>query len=660
MIHRLHTAGLALLILSASLFAASCGGISAQGTSGLQGPAAIDGIELNDLPELPDGRLASQLVEQAVSGSTYIAASDNILEMPPALWLNALAQPNGLQWSQYGFDLQGQAPLSVSIDMSNGQGSVAFVALADYDSGRWEIHGPYSDDCELANDDARYISPADTVFVAVLAPAGNDVTVNGLLFSTDDDPDNGGNGGGGNGGDGGGGGNGGDGGGGDNQPPTADLQPEQLEVAVDEWINLDASGSFDPDGEIVSFEYDTDGDMDFDDVVWDEDDDMSTVKVGYSYGGPKQLWLRVTDDQGAQDMASVELLVHGVGEVAQIENDGDTGFYNSMVLVDGKPAIAYYNADNADLMYRRALDEMGKEWAEPQVLDGPGDVGQYASMQVVDGNPAVAYYDATNGNLKFIRAADATGAHWSAPQTLEFNSDVGQYCSLAVISGNPAIAYHEYVLGDGFVDGNLRFIRAVNPQGSSWGQPVSVDNDGFTGRYCSLAEVNGRPAVSYQRGTGLELHYVRSLDQSGSVWPASIVLDDDVNINSYNSMKIVNGLPAIAYEGDFSLKYLRAADPDGASWEDVQVLDQDWVTRSYVQLEIVDGRPALAWYCNGRDQLNYMPAADEDGLNWQQREVLFGNHNHNVRYVSLAALQGGVGVCFQDEFILDLNYVALY
>ena len=43
-----------------------------------------------------------------------------------------------------------------------------------------------------------------------------------------------------------------------------------------------------------------------------------------------------------------------------------------------------------------------------------------------------SYYDVTNGDLKYIRATDASGSTWGSPLTLDATYDVGQYASLCI------------------------------------------------------------------------------------------------------------------------------------------------------------------------------------------------------------------------------------
>jgi len=62
-------------------------------------------------------------------------------------------------------------------------------------------------------------------------------------------------------------------------------------------------------------------------------------------------------------------------------------------------------------------------WDQPINIIGPyagtgGRFGEYPKLLVVNGNPAIAAYDATRGNLLFIRATNASGTAWGTPVPL--------------------------------------------------------------------------------------------------------------------------------------------------------------------------------------------------------------------------------------------------
>jgi len=41
------------------------------------------------------------------------------------------------------------------------------------------------------------------------------------------------------------------------------------------------------------------------------------------------------------------------------------------------------------------------------------------------------------------------------------------------------------------------YVRALDAEGTAWGPAETVDAGGYTGYYTSLAEINGRPGISY-------------------------------------------------------------------------------------------------------------------------------------------------------------------
>ena len=75
------------------------------------------------------------------------------------------------------------------------------------------------------------------------------------------------------------------------------------------------------------------------------------------------------------------------------------------------------------MKYVRSTNASGTQWGNSQIIDAVGDVGIEPSLKIVDGNPAIAYYDNTNGYLKFVRAQDAFGETWNTPVNLEENGD---------------------------------------------------------------------------------------------------------------------------------------------------------------------------------------------------------------------------------------------
>lgn len=144
-------------------------------------------------------------------------------------------------------------------------------------------------------------------------------------------------------------------------------------------------------------------------------------------------------------------------------------YYPSLEVVSGYPAISYYLLRDARLStdiygvlkYVRATEVNGAIWGTAQTIDGVGvnsvdRTGLYNSLEIINGNPAVSFYNAKSGLLKYRRAADLTGTAWDAIQTPDSVGVVGGYTSLLEVGGQPAISYYD------FTNGNLKYVR-YNP-----------------------------------------------------------------------------------------------------------------------------------------------------------------------------------------------------
>ncbi len=93
------------------------------------------------------------------------------------------------------------------------------------------------------------------------------------------------------------------------------------------------------------------------------------------------------------------------GTPITVDSAGVVGLYTSQAIVNGNPAISYYDQTNGDLKFVRSSNN-GQTFSAPIILDSIGDVGQYTSLAAVNGIFGLSYYDVTNGNLKFTRSSD--------------------------------------------------------------------------------------------------------------------------------------------------------------------------------------------------------------------------------------------------------------
>ena len=343
------------------------------------------------------------------------------------------------------------------------------------------------------------------------------------------------------------------------------------------------------------------------------------------------------------------------GPVDVINNIGQ---FTSHAIVNGNPAVAYYDVTNGDLRYVRAYEMNGSSWGTPVAVTAvANNVGQYASLMVVNGFPAIAYYDVTAGDLKYVRALDANGTAWGVPVTVDATNDVGRYASMAIVSGNPAIAYYDNTGGD------LRYIRATDVNGATWGATFVVQATNNIGQYTSLKVVNGFPAIAFYDFTNKDLRYIQATNATGTTWPAAAVAVETTNdVGSYASMEIISGNPAIAHydvtNGD--LRYVRSNDVNGAAWgTPVNVASTNNVGQ-FASLQTVNGFPAIAYYDVTNGNLQFIRALNAAGSGAWGTAITVEATNNIGQYSSMIITNGNPSIMYYDATNGDPRYIRAY
>ncbi|MCB1278053.1 choice-of-anchor D domain-containing protein [Prosthecobacter sp.] len=326
----------------------------------------------------------------------------------------------------------------------------------------------------------------------------------------------------------------------------------------------------------------------------------------------------------------------------------NVGSHCSQAIVDGNPAISYYDVTNGDLKFVRASTPDGSTWGTPVTVASAGDVGQYTSLCVVNGNPAISYYDVTNGDLKFVRASTADGSAWGTPVTIDSVGDVGQFTSLCVVNGNPAIGYFDADNVD------LKFVRASDASGGSWNAPLTIDISG--GAFVSLAVVNGNPAISYSNPNNGNLKFIRASNVDGTSWSGGTSID--TTGGQYTSLAVVNGNPAISYHNptNGNLKFIRASNVDGTSWSGGTAIDT--TGGEYTSLAVVNGKPFVSYYNQNNGNLKYIRSNDPSGTSWQTGKSL-DTVGDVGQFTSLAVVNNQPAIAYYDVTNGDLKWMLL-
>ncbi|MBS1510106.1 MAG: T9SS type A sorting domain-containing protein [Bacteroidetes bacterium] len=345
--------------------------------------------------------------------------------------------------------------------------------------------------------------------------------------------------------------------------------------------------------------------------------------VAYYDGTNKRLKFIRADENNGSSWTSAAVVVSATGDV---------GKYASLLVVDGNPAIAYYDglAGKLNLMYVRANDADGTSWGTPVVVESTNDVGQYASLAIVNGNPAIAYYDNTNGDLRYIRATNIDGTAWGTPVAVETINNVGWYASLAVVNGNPAIAFYDVTNGD------LRYTRANDANGTSWAAGMAVQTTNNIGQYASLLVVNGNPAISYYDVSNTDLRYISATDANGTTWGTSVNISSSGTVGQYTSMAIVDGNPGISYYDatNKDLKFVRANDAGGTAWATPVSVETTNDVGQYSSLIIDNGNPSIAYYDATNGDLRFIRAYDADGTLWYKNSSVYNMELQQVNFTT--------------------------
>ncbi len=220
----------------------------------------------------------------------------------------------------------------------------------------------------------------------------------------------------------------------------------------------------------------------------------------------------------------------------------------SGAIIGGNPAFSYIETSRKYLRYIRAENQMGSTWASPVVVATDGTKWKATSLAYVNGAPAIAYGNYGSASIEYKRSLDAEGINW--PES-SFQVESWSYsASMAVVSGNPVIAYQNGIIPVHFST-IISFRSALDSIGENWSFSImeldkSIMQEGAMD-ICSLANIGGKPGISYYDGQYGDLRYIEALDAAGSSWSIPVVLDGDADVGYHSSLVSLGGKPAVAY-----------------------------------------------------------------------------------------------------------------
>ena len=248
----------------------------------------------------------------------------------------------------------------------------------------------------------------------------------------------------------------------------------------------------------------------------------------------------------------------------------DKGSVPSMRIIDSRPAIAYSGSERTLLAISETEDGSGP-W-NTQVVDI--ERSWCISLGSLDGRPIVFYTVAPRGvpKVAISEKVDGSGA-WHRVRFAQANASITPN-GLAVVSGRPAIAYTTF-------SGLAVFAINSKPDGTGeWTHsPIARGS-------ISVAEVDGRPAVSYQSADGHTFAINEKADGSGA-WIETIV-----DTSGTGGIVVFNGKPAVSYSTADELKFAINENADGSgAWNKTTVFP----AVSELSLAVVGGKPAISF-----------------------------------------------------------------
>lgn len=201
----------------------------------------------------------------------------------------------------------------------------------------------------------------------------------------------------------------------------------------------------------------------------------------------------------------------------------------------GRPAIAYYDATDADLRY--ASLSQGTDWSTTRI-DQKKSVGQYPSLTFNGtGNPQISYYSKSVGRLRFAEFNSDISV-WSTATIDNTSSDVGLYTSQDYFddgfNGITAIAYADRANGD------LKYARRSG--NGAWETAVVDDLDGVASIDLTLS--GGRARIAYQDMLAQNVKYAY---KETDWFPQTVVWAGDVGRNIRSYVRPTDGYHIVYY-----------------------------------------------------------------------------------------------------------------
>lgn len=434
---------------------------------------------------------------------------------------------------------------------------------------------------------------------------------------------------------------GGGGGGTANEPPVATLTASVSSGQAPLVVRFDASQSSDPDGNILSYGWDIDGDGSIDHTTA-----VPQASFAFTDTGAVSVTVTVTDNSGASDTASTSITVDApepqIEESATLGSVGDL----SLAVINGLPGVAYI--DGGSLRYTHA-DASVAEWSDPVEIS-PADNSE-PSLASVGGRPAVAFHNGAEF-LNYARAVVGDGSIWQPAVTVVQIPQPGTISEPQLLARPQGPAILSAIKLDLAAPRHVLALFPVDDLGDAWSDSAATVNEGQTEAARLIAkDIGGRGGAAWV-ADGL-LFFAHAENDAATIWGAPVEMGDPGDIDGDMSLADLGGVPALAYSGQGGIFAVFANDTAGATWGELRNIathEGDSLT-----LASIAGVPMVAYEDEEIDTLSLLVGTDEAGSSFNDMVLLGGN----FRDVSMVELNGRPLIVAADPDNTQLRSVVL-
>lgn len=458
-----------------------------------------------------------------------------------------------------------------------------------------------------------------------------------------------------------------------NTPPVADIQATPTEGNAPLLVDFSAEASYDPAGTIVETEWDFDGDGLFNETGTQEEtahNNGAPGNIDYPDVGSYDATVRVTDEDGATDTASITVTAHGWTVITVDDPAGATNINHcNLALVNGNPAIAYVNLGSG-VRFGRSSSATGASPADWTFINVPGNSGEEISMAMTAIGPGIAAYSGSGSGDLIYQVAEGNGtdaAEWSSVVTVDSAGFTGRFPVLRLTSGNPAICYWDST------GSRILQARSIDNRGDiviDWFPPAVIEDAGAGQNVQSLTAydvIAGHPCTAYYSYTNPadQLRFRRSSDSVGdgnSDWASSFDLETNNGSGSWwcFGLQALSGNPAAIYRsGQNNAVFFRTASAaDGSTWNAAVNIGSSNEIGQFGCFTLIGGVPALAYQTNANADVKFIlsetagggASADWDTVETVDTTDFVGGH------IKLIDLGGKPAMCYVDNTTLAVKY----